>query len=46
MYYEQPDKWLEIVKTAFRDITPAFEAGRMAGQYYSRLYDDVPVTVS
>lgn len=46
MYYEQPEKWLEIVKTAFRDITPAFEAGRMAGQYYSRLYDDVPVTVS
>jgi starch phosphorylase len=38
MYYEQPDKWLKVVKTSMREILPFFDAGRMADEYYGKLY--------
>nr|WP_121272892.1 alpha-glucan family phosphorylase [Pedobacter schmidteae] len=38
MYYQQPDKWLAMVKKAATDVVPAFEAGRMAAEYYTTMY--------
>lgn len=37
-YYDQPEKWMEIVKTSMREVTPFFDAGRMADEYYQKLY--------
>ncbi|MBT1696534.1 alpha-glucan family phosphorylase [Fulvivirgaceae bacterium PWU4] len=37
-YYEKPDQWLEIVKSSMRDVLPFFDAGRMADEYYQKLY--------
>ena len=38
MYYSQPDKWLNIVKTAATDIVPEFDSARMADEYYQKMY--------
>jgi starch phosphorylase len=38
MYYEQPERWAELMKTSMRDVVPFFDAGRMADEYYTRLY--------
>jgi glycogen phosphorylase len=38
MYYENPNKWNEIVKNSMREVAPFFDAGRMADEYYTRLY--------
>jgi hypothetical protein len=38
MYYDRPEQWAEIMKTGMRDVTPFFDAGRMADEYYQRLY--------
>jgi starch phosphorylase len=38
MYYNQPDKWLEIVKNSAREVVPMFDSDRMADEYYRRLY--------
>jgi starch phosphorylase len=38
MYYEQPERWAELMKTSMRDVVPFFDAGRMADEYYQRLY--------
>jgi starch phosphorylase len=38
MYYEKPDQWLEVVKASMRDVVPFFDAGRMADEYYQKLY--------
>jgi starch phosphorylase len=40
MYYDYPDRWMEIVKTGMRDIVPQFDSNRMAAEYYERLYRD------
>ena len=45
MYYDQPKNFLKVVKTAMKDVEPAFESGRMAREYYELLYkitDQVP----
>jgi starch phosphorylase len=39
MYYEKPDQWLEVVKSSMRDVLPFFDAGRMADEYYEKLYN-------
>jgi glycogen phosphorylase len=39
MYYENPDKWFEIVKNSMREVAPQFDSGRMAAEYYDRLYN-------
>ena len=41
MYYQSPGKWTSIIKQAMRDIVPAFDADRMAIEYYKRLYAHV-----
>ena len=38
-YYENPDRWLEISKNSMRDVVPDFESGRMATEYYDKLYN-------
>ena len=37
-YYDQPKNFLKVVKTAMKDVEPAFESGRMAREYYELLY--------
>lgn len=38
LYYDQPAKFLKIRQAAQRDVEPMFESGRMAREYYERLY--------
>jgi starch phosphorylase len=38
LYYDEPEKWLEIVKNSMSDISPYFDTGRMANEYYEKLY--------
>ncbi len=38
MYYNTPDKWLKVVKTSMTDVLPEFDSGRMANEYYEKLY--------
>ena len=38
MYYENPDEWMKIMKASMRDVVPYFDAGRMADEYYQKLY--------
>ena len=37
-YYGEPMNWLEIVKNSMSDISPYFDTGRMANEYYEKLY--------
>ncbi|MBC6612961.1 alpha-glucan family phosphorylase [Hymenobacter sp. BT507] len=37
-YYQEPKKFLQIVKTAMREVEPAFGSNRMATEYYEKLY--------
>jgi starch phosphorylase len=39
LYYENQDKWLTIMKNSMRDVNPMFDSGRMAHEYYAKLYD-------
>jgi starch phosphorylase len=38
MYYEKPEQWAELMKNSMRDVAPYFDAGRMADEYYQKLY--------
>jgi starch phosphorylase len=38
LYYEKPTEWLKVVKTSMREVLPFFDAGRMADEYYEKLY--------
>ncbi|TGE26653.1 alpha-glucan family phosphorylase [Hymenobacter metallicola] len=38
LYYDEPAKYLEIAKTAMREVEPEFESHRMATQYYREMY--------
>jgi starch phosphorylase len=38
MYYNDSAQWLNILKKAAADIVPAFEAGRLADEYYEEMY--------
>ncbi|RDC63233.1 alpha-glucan family phosphorylase [Adhaeribacter pallidiroseus] len=39
MYYDQPEKWLQMVKNSMTEIIPVFESGRMADEYYQKIYN-------
>ncbi|MDO6429515.1 alpha-glucan family phosphorylase [Flavitalea sp. BT771] len=39
MYYDYPASWREIIKNGMRDIVPTFDSGRMAAEYYKKLYN-------
>ncbi|MDP4261279.1 MAG: alpha-glucan family phosphorylase [Bacteroidota bacterium] len=38
LYYDYPQRWLEIVKNGMRDIIPQFDSDRMAAEYYQKMY--------
>ncbi|SEB18130.1 alpha-glucan family phosphorylase [Pedobacter hartonius] len=38
MYYEHHADWLTILKKAAANVEPAFESGRMADEYYLKMY--------
>jgi starch phosphorylase len=38
MYYQQPDRWLGVVKRSMTDVLPRFDSARMATEYYEKLY--------
>jgi len=38
MYYEDRKQWIEIMKNSMNDVIPAFESGRMANEYYEKMY--------
>jgi starch phosphorylase len=38
MYYDHPDQWLEIVRRSMSDVVPEFDSGRMAHEYYEKMY--------
>lgn len=38
MYYDDPSKWLKVMKTSMKDVLPHFDSGRMADEYYEKLY--------
>ncbi|WP_022825617.1 alpha-glucan family phosphorylase [Hymenobacter norwichensis] len=39
LYYGEPAKYLEVVKTGMREVEPEFESHRMATEYYKNLYN-------
>ena len=39
MYYDKPDEWTQVMKAAMSDVIPAFDSGRMANEYYLKMYD-------
>ena len=38
MYYKNPGQWIKIMKASMKDILPYFDSGRMAKEYYDKLY--------
>lgn len=38
MYYKDQKKWVAIIKKAANDVVPAFDSGRMADEYYQKMY--------
>jgi starch phosphorylase len=39
LYYDKPDEWLKVVKSSMTDVLPYFDSGRMAQEYYNKLYN-------
>lgn len=39
MYYDKPEQWTQIMKNAMSDVIPAFDSGRMAHEYYVKMYN-------
>ncbi|MDD5160582.1 MAG: alpha-glucan family phosphorylase [Sulfuricurvum sp.] len=39
MYYDRPEQWTQMVKNAMSDVIPAFDSGRMAHEYYVKMYN-------
>lgn len=37
-YYDKPQLWNQIMKNAMSDVNPAFDSGRMAHEYYIKMY--------
>jgi starch phosphorylase len=37
-YYDKPKDWISVVKNSMRDVQPFFDSGRMADEYYEKLY--------
>jgi len=38
MYYDYPNRWMEIIKNGMKDVVPQFDSNRMATEYYEQLY--------
>jgi len=42
LYYDRPHEWLEIIRNSMQDIVPYFDTGRMANEYYEKMYQYEP----
>ncbi|MDQ3395996.1 MAG: alpha-glucan family phosphorylase, partial [Bacteroidota bacterium] len=38
LYYDEPQKWMNVVTNSMKDLLPFFDADRMAHEYYDKLY--------
>lgn len=38
MYYKDQNKWVSIIRKGAADVSPAFDSGRMADEYYNVMY--------
>ena len=38
MYYDQPEKWQQIVLNSMNDVNAFFDSDRMAAEYYQKVY--------
>lgn len=38
MYYDNPSAWQKVVRASMTDVLPEFDSGRMAGEYYDKMY--------
>ena len=38
LYYDRPQQWMQIMQRAMSDVIPAFDSGRMAHEYYEKMY--------
>ena len=41
MYYDNPTKWMSILKSGMIDILPEFDSNRLAKEYYEKLYTSI-----
>jgi starch phosphorylase len=39
MYYKDQKAWVSIIRKAASDVSPAFDSGRMADEYYKIMYN-------
>lgn len=39
MYYNKQEQWTQMMKNAMAHVIPAFDSGRMAHEYYTKMYD-------
>jgi starch phosphorylase len=39
MYYDNQPAWMEILKKGAKDVIPEFESGRLANDYYKKMYE-------
>ncbi len=39
MYYNEPSKWIKVVKNGMKDVSPMFDSDRMAKEYYTKLFN-------
>ena len=37
-YYDQPEKWWDIVLNSMNEVVPFFDSDRMADEYYTKMY--------
>lgn len=38
LYYNNQEKWMEIMKNSMQEVFPMFDSDRMADEYYTRIY--------
>jgi len=38
-YYDKPKDWVQIAFNGMQDVAPMFDSDRMAGEYYSKIYN-------
>lgn len=41
MYYNNPKKWISIIKNSMNEVVPDFDSNRLAREYYETLYEVV-----
>lgn len=39
MYYTRQDEWIKVMKNSMREVLPFFDSGRMADEYYEKMYN-------